>query len=252
MAIATTVQQVAHHTIAQLLRDIAQQKWTSAHAEELKFKATEINTKIELNNTITGAYGFLWGAYTSSVKDEPIHKLIDKVKALSLKEENIRLMLLTGKYYKDVIAQAEHLRDTPLVEKRAVLRAAHVVSVPVAAAYLGIVSSALHDFAATYTKFIGARYVGGYCLSIDELFMIEKNLNWFDGKATTTDAHVTAEPDETAFDHLLYVDMKIACAYTDMTPAELSKAVRRSAQSRRPFRLSDLEKIRVAKLNAIA
>lgn len=84
--------------------------------------------------------------------------------------------------------------------------------------------------------------------------MIEKNMNWFenmnwyDGKATTAAAQVTAEPDETAFDHLLYLDTEIACAYTDMTPTELSKAVRRSAQSRRPFRLSDLEKIRVAKL----
>lgn len=257
MANATTVQQTAHHTIPQLLRALAQQKWANAHAEELKFKAAEINTKVELSDIISRAYRSMRGAYISSVKDDPFHELIGKVKELSLTQEQARRASFEGEHAEDLIAPVAQLRAAPAEDKRSVLRANHVVSVAVAAAYLGVTAAALHALTAIYTKFIGARYAGGYCLSIDEVFMIEKNMNWFDnmywydGKSTAT-AQVTAKPDETAFDHLLYLDTEIACAYTDMTQIELSKAVRRSAQSRRPFRLSDLEKIRVAKLNAIA
>lgn len=247
---ATNVQLIAQQNIRDLIRAVAQNKWTMAYTDELALKISLVNSKIEIKNLIGKAYGFLCGAYISSVKDEPIYKLISKVQALSGKDIAAEVEKFKAAKSKELIASAEQLRAASLSDKRAVMRAVHVVGMPIAAAYLGTTTRCLNEFTNEHVRVIGDRYAGGYCLSIDEVFLIEQNKKWL---GDSTSAVQVAERDqikEDVFYHMLFVGADVACAYTDMTLPELSKNVAQGAQSRRPYRLSDLEKIRVAKLNA--
>jgi hypothetical protein len=252
MTCFTTFQANAQNNLSNLLRAVSQTKWATAYAEEMALKASLINTKIEINSLIINAHNFLWGAYTSSIKDEPIHKIIEKVKKMSQKDIETQLAIFNMVNSKDLIAPVEQLGIAPPADKRAVLRAAQVVTAPVAAAYLGITTRALSKFTDDHFRVIGDSYAGGYCLSIDEVFLIEQNPRWLVGATSPNKAFDREHANETVFDHLLYVSTDVACAFTNLSPFELSKSARQSEQSRRPYRLSDLEKIRLAKLAAAA
>ena len=58
--------------------------------------------------------------------------------------------------------------------------------------------------------------------------------------------------DSTVLDYATQVDEATAMAITDMTSAELQGLLIQTEHTRRPYRLADLEKVRIAKLGALA
>lgn len=243
----TTAHLIAQNNLRNLIRAVSQNKWASAYAEKMELKAALINAKVEISSLVINTHNFLWRANISWVKNEPIDKLIQKVKKMSQKDIETRLAIFDMINNKDLISPVEQLRLASPTDKREVLRAVPLVSAPVAAAYLGITTGAMNEFAHNHFRVIGDSYAGGYCLSIDEIFLIEQNPHWLVG-ATSSDKVLDLEQANDAFDRLLYVSTDVACAFTDLPPFELSQAAHRSAQSRRPYRLSDLETIRIAQL----
>jgi len=241
---------IAQNNFCNAIHAVAMKKWTAVQVTYQKLQSSLINQKIDANATISATYGCMWGAYIRSVKDEPIRKLIDTVKKLTDKDVTAQIALFFAGQGKDLVDPVAQLRKAPLEDKRTYLRAIPVISAPVAAAYLGVTTGAINSFTAEHSRAVGDRYARGYCLSMDEVFLIEKNPQWLVGVVSPKGADEVEAFDNSAFDSLLYVGADLACAFTDMTLSELRKAVKVGPQAMRPFRLSDLEKIRVAKLNA--
>jgi hypothetical protein len=143
---------------------------------------------------------------------------------------------------------AAMLQAVSLKEKREVMRYVKIIPTPVAAAYLGITEDMLNNMKARPPFLFGTQYAGGHCYSMEELNLIAQNLEW---ACDWIYEKVPPLPDDdsTVLDRVVMVDEYIATALTDTTVVELSKLLSTTEHTRRPFRLSDLEKIRVAKLN---
>lgn len=148
--------------------------------------------------------------------------------------------------------QVEELQAASLENKREILHAIPVVTMPVSAAFLGVNEANLRSLQHNCNGLFGAQYAGRQCYSAEELILFAKNQNWMS-------VYTNAEPQEkdelpplTMLDHLTFVDDDIAMAFTNLSYRELCNQVRESNRSHLPCRLSDLEKIRIAKLDAIA
>lgn len=145
---------------------------------------------------------------------------------------------------------AAMLQAVPLKEKREVMRYVKIVPTPVAAAYLGITEDMLNNMKTSSPFAFGAHFAGGHCYSLEELNLIAQNLHWTCSWVYEKVA-VQLPDDSTVLDRVIMVDEYIATALTDTTAVELSKLLSTTEHTRRPYRLSDLEKIRVAKLNGV-
>lgn len=242
--------QIAQNNIRNLIRAVALDKWNTASTAYLNLIASLINQKIESRTMISASYGHMWGAYISSPKDEPIRKMISEFKRLTENDIMLKIGVFKISDGRDLVKPVAQMSKAPLEDKRAYLRTVQVISTTVAAAYLGITAGTLSKFTAAHRNAIGGRYARGSCLSMDEVFLIEQNPHWQAGEVSRKDASEVKAVDDTTFDYLLFVDEDVACAFTDMEPSELRKAAKAGAQALRPYRLSDLEKIRVAKLNS--
>lgn len=145
--------------------------------------------------------------------------------------------------------KVDELEAATVENKRKVLQTIPIVIVPVAAMYLGVKEAEVHRFKYSCKRLFGARYMGRQCYSMEELYLIAKNPEWM-WKYTYAEMQAADElPDMTALDDFVFVDEDMACAYTNMSEDELRDSVRRSYRDFGSYRLSDLEKIRVAKLN---
>lgn len=143
------------------------------------------------------------------------------------------------------------LNRAGLADKREVLRYMKIITSPVAAAYLGITEKMLANLKNWESCNLGEQYAGGHCHSLEELNLIAKNLQWVcDWEYTNKPAHTAV--DSSVLDYVIHVDEAIAMAITDTTAAELRGLVSMTENTRRPYRLADLEKVRVAKLHAAA
>lgn len=133
--------------------------------------------------------------------------------------------------------------------KRTVLRTIPTIIVPVAAMYLGVPEVDLHRFKYSCKGLFGARYMGRHSYSMDELHLIAQNPEWMT-EYTFAKPQTAAElPALTALDDFIFLDEEEACDFTDLSELGLREKVRRSYRNYSPYRLSDLEKIRIAKLN---
>jgi hypothetical protein len=144
-------------------------------------------------------------------------------------------------------ADLEQLKNTPLPHKREVLNHLQVVSSAIAAAYLGISENILNEMKNATGQLFGAQYHGGHCYSMEELNLIASNMRWMPSCYVQDRAieHVASY----ALDEIIMVDPIIAFYYTDETV--LSNGVPITSMLHRCYRLADLEKIRIAKLNAV-
>lgn len=146
-------------------------------------------------------------------------------------------------------AAQDQLGAASLDAKREVLRYMKIIPTPIAAAYMGTTEDVLNKLKHREGSLFGADYAGSHCYSMEELNLIVNNPYWlatfyqFDERGQLEQPHVTD------LDYVVMVDEQTAAAFTEMTPIDLATHARYTAQSRRPYRLSDLEKIRVAKLN---
>lgn len=141
------------------------------------------------------------------------------------------------------------LREASLHEKREVLRYAQIIPTAIAAAYVGVSEHALKEWASKNAA-LGTRYAGARSYSLAELKIIADNRFWIYSEILSCPPRSTTPDDEKSFDEVVMVDYDVAAAFTGLSYNDLLKQVPRNQLYNRPFRMSDLEKIRVAKLNA--
>lgn len=137
-----------------------------------------------------------------------------------------------------------------LDQKREILRYMKVIASPIAAAYLGMSEDSLNSLKNNKKNVFGSHYAGGYCYSMEELNLIARNHSWTDAWSRADYDHEIAEGEVTSLDQVVMVDLHVAVAFTNMSPIELSESVPHTSHIYRQYRLSDLEKIRLAKLKA--
>lgn len=143
------------------------------------------------------------------------------------------------------------LYQASIHDKREVLRYAQIIPSAIAAAYVGVSEHALKKWASE-CKVFGNRYAGAHSYSLAELKIIAENRLWIYNEIVFCEERSTAQDDEKSLDEVTMVDYDIAAAFTGLSYQELLKQVPPNQLYNRPYRLSDLEKIRVAKLNASA
>lgn len=232
------------------LRAVQQQKWSEAYANWMFRIISLMNKKADAAKIIYDARVTAW--YLHAERKTSVQALADAMEVECTEAEIAELRSAKANVAGNLIGSVEQLNAAPLQMKRAVLRSLPIITIPLACAYLGTVASTLHAFSDKTYQLIGGQYAGGYCLSIDELFLIAANPRWIPAITHWHKApQVKCETDDTVFDSLLNVDENIACAFVDMTPTELRQLLRCGPHTRRPYRLLDLEKIRVSKLSAI-
>lgn len=143
------------------------------------------------------------------------------------------------------IRSAAELSQAPLSVKRETLNAMAIVPVSVAASYLGVAKHTIYNL--PYYAGIPPwdKYLGVQPMSINQIMLLAKNPEFCQRR------HVEIQPQacvDTILDHLIMVSEETAQAYINAPYAELLALTKRTYIYRPRFRLSDLEKIRVAKL----
>ena len=185
----------------------------------------------------------------------------DKIRAQTAKYESdywnalISTSEMAGAVNAAIATPLAQLKAAPLHDKREVLRYMQIVSPAVSAAMLGTTEDFVNELkTCEYEDCItfGGKYAGAHCYSIAELELIASNKVYVKDYAYTSVFRKTSTNQlyDATLDYFLLVDMETAMAFTDMTKVELSANVPQVGHSRRPYRLAELEKIRVAKLNA--
>lgn len=152
------------------------------------------------------------------------------------------------KVAKKVKPALEQLRAVLIQDKREVMRYMQIIPAAIAAAYVGVSEHALNQWN-NYAQVFGASYAGSHCYSLEEAKMIANNRKWIYNTVDSDDFRITAPNDEKSLDEVVMVDCDVASAFTGLTHSELRYQLPRNQLAKRPYRLSDLEKIRVAKLN---
>jgi hypothetical protein len=144
------------------------------------------------------------------------------------------------------------LRDVALVHKRKLMDAMPIIPVPVGAAFLGVAEADLHDINSQSRGAFGDMYMRRRCNSMNELLLIAQNPGWLPYRSDSSPALVS--PDSSVLDSVTYVDIRTAAAFINMELDEVSEKVQSNGRFSYfygpTYRVSDLEKIRVAKLNA--
>lgn len=205
MTAFTTVQLIAQTNLRHIIRAAALKKWDIANTAYLVLQVSLIDQKIVTNTMLRATYGYMWGAYIHSVKDKPVYKMIDKVKQLTEKDIKGQIADFFAFEGKAMVSPMAQLQKAPLEDKRIYLRAVPVISAPVVAAYLGVATAAVNKFTADHYQVIGNRYARGYCLSMNEVFLIEQNPQWLAGEVSQKDGSEVKAVDDDTFDYLLYV-----------------------------------------------
>jgi hypothetical protein len=151
-------------------------------------------------------------------------------------------------------APVAKLKTASLAEKREVMRYMHIIPPAVCAAILGTSEDAVNKMKdstdSTCKPILGENYAGSHCYSMEELNLIANNLAWTYAPVYANKHAIVELDDATALDQVVMVDIQTAMAMTDTTAGELTELAPPTLHSRRPYRLADLEKIRVAKLAA--
>lgn len=183
---------------------------------------------------------------------EPIENEIVRV-GLSLYIAEPKHPALAGEEVASIMSEMtipvmEQLTQASLENKRAVLRYAKIIPSPIAAAYIGVSEHALNEWNNCHRLF-GERYAGGHAYSLAEIQLIASNRFWMYSEMGADDTRSTESYDAKALDEVVLVDPEVAFAFTDASYGTLAAKLPFNQLIKRPFRLSDLEKIRVAKLN---
>ncbi|MCS0631664.1 hypothetical protein NX786_20260 [Telluria mixta] len=150
-----------------------------------------------------------------------------------------------------VYQQIFALRDVPLADKRKLMDAMPIIPVPVGAAFLGVAEADLHDINSQSRGAFGDMYLRRRCNSMNELLLIAQNPEWLHDRV---DSSALVLGNCRVLDSIIYVDIRTAAAYTDMELCEVDNQVKSNGRFSYvygpTYRVSDLEEIRVAKLNA--
>ena len=138
--------------------------------------------------------------------------------------------------------QIENLESVCAHDKRDVLQSIPIITVPVGASYLGVIEAELHGLKHNCEGMFGARFMGRQCYSMDEMHLIAKNPTWMNQYTWANPQDEAELPKLAVLDHLTFVNLAIAQAYTNLTYVELSRLI---TTRRGLYRLADLEQIRL-------
>jgi hypothetical protein len=217
-------------------------------SQNLAAKATTMNKYKELV-TLTGSlaaedYESILPQKTQ-IKLRTVIEMTNKAAYRQLRAERTLIKIPVNK-------QISVLQDVPLKDKRNLLDDMPIVPVSVGAAFLGVAEADLHDVNAQNCGVFGNIYLRRRCNSMNELLLIAQNPAWLRDRSDSSTALVL--PDSSVLDSVTYVDIRTAAAFTNMDLDEVSEQVqsngRFSCYYGPTYRVSDLEEIRVAKLNA--
>lgn len=150
----------------------------------------------------------------------------------------------------DMTPDLVKLLSVPLRDKRDVLRHMQIIPTPIAAAYLGMSEDDLNKSKNNKYFEFGSPYLGNHCYSLEELNLIANNIEMTEVRDFKRH-HLIKDVAHNALDQVVMVDAVTACAFTNMPQEELVAKVPHTALQRRRYRLSDLEKVRIAKLASI-
>lgn len=224
----------------------ALQEWLECQDFILGMKGASIDQKEFRNDSLFNLHGI-----ANILSGLPIKNEIVRTGLLSYLTDSKNLNAAAAKAASFVEQVSnpviDQLAEMPLEDKRSVLRYAQIIPSPIAAAYIGVSEYALKEWKNRRPVF-GAQYAGGHCYSHAEMQIIANNRFWIAGDVNY-EQRATSRNDEKSLDEILMVDYDIACSFTDPDPIDWLFDVPFSQMQKRPFRLSDLEKIRVAKLN---
>lgn len=140
------------------------------------------------------------------------------------------------------------LHNAPLEFKREILCYLQIIPITISAAFLGMSEKNLADWQRYLSNF-GQNYAGAHCFSLKELQIIGENRGQIPTGLVADDVRDSSSVADAALDEVIMVEGEVAAAFTSMSSKELRTKLPRNPLMRRPYRLSDLEKIRVAKLN---
>lgn len=147
--------------------------------------------------------------------------------------------------------QIAALKAAPLTDKRNLLDSMPIINVPIGAAFLGVAEADLHDLNSHSGGVFGDMYMRRRCNSMNELLLIAQNPGWL--RYRPDGLPPLDSPDAAMLYEITYVDIWTASAYTNMSWDKMQKEVRANGSFHgwdRTYRVSDLEKIRIANLSA--
>ena len=220
---------------------------------ELISRNAAIDQKKILMEYLVHHYAQKWNVYfavDAGAEREAVLELIKKV------HEKV-LLALYGKVVAKQVSYTEHLtelKSAPLSRKRAVAKSMAIIPTAAAATFIGMPETRLREM--KDKALFGDQYLGRQCFSEDEIVLLALNPGWAEHFVPVASTEEIVLPDSSYLDAMIFVDEDFATAYTDLHIREVLKQVTPTKRRcgtyslRRQIRLSDLEKIRVAKLNA--
>lgn len=218
----------------------------NGHFYALETKASLMHEYMQKMDILKPFSTMAWNSYEPYEKRKPYIEILDNLE----KEASAALTVSRLSPALVLARKIEELELASVESKREILRSIPTIIVPVAAMYLGVKEVDLHRFKYSCKGLFGARYMNRQCYSMDELHLIAKNPEWMHEYTVAKVQDADELPDLTALDDCIFLDKDLACGFTNMSDDELRGMVRRSYRKYAPYRLSDLEKIRVAKLNS--
>jgi hypothetical protein len=212
---------------------------------ELAAKAALMSQYMSKSELMKPVSKLAWDPYTSYAKREPFIRIIQGFED----EARMEMKAKIASTMVPLEQKIKELKAANLGDKHNVLQSLPIVSVPVGALYLGVNEADLHRLKYNCNGLFGARYLGRQCYSMEELQLIAQNPTWMHEYTMAKPQEEIELPKLAVLNHVTFVDWDIAKAFTNLTDSELSSQTRASYRNRRPYRLADLEKIRIAKLS---
>lgn len=141
------------------------------------------------------------------------------------------------------------LKAASLDDKRIVLASIPIIQRQYAAGFLGITELAFNHFSAFHHDIFGQCYMNQRCYSLDELILIDSKPEWLSNYRKSPTPAAAPKPGYPQFAHSTVVEDKVAMAFCNITRDELPRVAYVTSRVS-AYYLADLEKIRIAKLEA--
>lgn len=149
-----------------------------------------------------------------------------------------------------VAQQILALKMAPSADKCIMLASMPIIDVQQAAGFLDLTELDFNHFIAFHHDIFGKCYMNRRRYSVDELMLIRSNPEWLSNYRKPRASVVAPMPDYLLFGSFTVVEEKVAMAFCNITRDELPKVAHVISRNVLAYYLVDLDKIRVAKLEA--
>lgn len=201
-------------------------------------RALASNVKLMLN---APAFSF-----TSAQLLDAQHELMNAWNAEADDELQDKLTMTEVSVAQQILA----LKMVPLADKCIVLASMPIIDVQQAAGFLGLAELEFNHFIAFHHDIFGKSYMNRRRYSVDELMLIHSNPEWLSNYRKPRAPAAAPMPGYLLFGRFTVVEEKLAMAFCNITRDELPKVAHVTSRNILTYYLVDLDKIRVAKLEA--